>query len=219
MKILFKSIALVVIIFSLGINLYSQEQEKMETLFGSGKTSVGGYGGPEVKFAKLNSKLNNDWGVLLGLRGGVILNSALSFGGAGYLLFTDHKIKNSGYTADDVYLRFGYGGVFLEYINSSNSVVHFTLNSLIGAGGAAYTGPVWCEDCHRKWIYEGSGFFVFEPGATIDVNLLKNIRLSFGASYRIIAGLDLRDYNNNLLNDSKDLQGLSANIMLKFGDF
>ena len=55
-----------------------------ETLI-SGQLEYGGYGGPVVKF----TTINNDWEVMVGGRGGWIINHSFVLGGGGYGLVTD----------------------------------------------------------------------------------------------------------------------------------
>ena len=190
-----------------------QDKDESETLFGSGEITHGGYGGPEVKLTQLQGEM----GLMVGGRGGWIINSSFSIGGGGYGLVTTHKINNYPTFYDDssAYLRVGWGGVFLEYINNSNNLIHFTVNTLIGGGEASYTksyknGMMWGND---GWSYESTPFFVVEPGATVDLNVAKFFRISLGASYRFVSGVDLTRTTN------KDLSGASANLAFKFGKF
>jgi hypothetical protein len=156
-------------------------------------------------------------GLLVGGRGGWIINSSFSIGGGGYGLVTSPKINDYPTFYDDssAYLRVGWGGLFLEYINSSNKLIHFTVNALVGAGGASYTrsfhdGMNWDNS---GWVYESTLFLVVEPGATVDLNVAKFFRISLGASYRFVSGVELSRTAN------KDLSGPSANLAFKFGKF
>lgn len=204
------TLAISFILLMIGLNLYSQSEPK--TLFGNGDIRHGGYGGPEIKATQVNG---GEWGVLVGGRGGWILNSTFSLGGAGYGLVTSHKVPNYiSIHGKEVYLRYGYGGLFLEYINNSDEIFHFTINSLIGAGGAIYTTKInEIINGNKDYVYESSAFFVFEPGATVDVNILKNFRIGLGASYRLVSFLELPNTTN------KDIGGVSVNLIFKFGSF
>lgn len=209
MKKLFLILSLFLILFNASWAKSNDEEEEMETLFGT-QIRSGGYGGPEVKISPIQDEL----GVLVGGRGGWIINSTFSIGGGGYGLVTSHKIKNYSTTGDTIpYLRCGWGGVFLEYINSSNKLIHFTANTLIGGGGAVYTDEF--DDDNKKEIksYENSSFFVIEPGLSIEINIVKNFRIAIGASYRFISGLELSKTKNS------DIGGITANIIFKFGSF
>jgi hypothetical protein len=86
------------------------------------------------------------------------------------------------------------------------------VNSLLGWGIASYYLP-------RKPfmdgydIYDRSNFFVFEPGASLEMNLTKYMRLNIGGSYRIVTGSKL-GYNVD-----SDFSGFAVNLGLKFGFF
>ena len=188
------------------------DKDESETLFGDGEITHGGYGAVELKTTQIQGEL----GLLVGGRGGWIINSSLSLGGGGYGLVTTHSINDYKPPFDTTaYLRVGYGGAFIEYINNSNKLIHFTVNTLIGAGGASYTksyhdGMNWNDG---GWAYESTPFFVVEPGATIDLNVAKFFRISLGASYRFVSGVELSKTLN------KDIAGPSANLTFKFGKF
>jgi len=179
--------------------VFSQEEE---TLVG-GEIESGGFGGPVVKI----TQVNGESGVLMGGRGGWIINHRFVLGGGGYGLTTNHKAPNYS-TESPHYIEMGYGGLELEYIVSSNKVLHYSLQTLIGAGGV---------DLRDKWggsvDGENDSFFVVEPGANLELNVSKSIRISAGASYRHVVGVDYRGLGNS------DLSGLSANLALKFGKF
>lgn len=190
-----------------------QDKDESETLFGNGEITYGGYGAPELKLAQFQDEL----GLMVGGRGGWIINSSFSIGGGGYGLVTSHQIKNypTNYDDSSAYLRVGWGGLFMEYINSSDKLIHFTVNTFIGAGGASYTksmhdGMNYGND---GWAYESTPFFIVEPGATIDLNVAKFFRISLGASYRFVSGVELSRTAN------KDMSGPSANLTFKFGKF
>lgn len=204
--------------FLLPVMVYAQsEANKMETLFDGQEFKSGGYGALEMK----GVQLNGEWGFMLGGRGGWIINSMFSIGGGGYGLTSTHRTtyKEPSDTGKDTYLRLGYGGVFLEYTNSSSSLAHFTANTLIGWGSAAYSGELdeIFKDGDRKkssnWIYRSSNFFVVEPGVTAELNIAKSFRIALGASYRLVSGLDLPVTKNS------DLSGLSVNMAFKIGHF
>lgn len=195
-----------------------QEDEKQQTLLDSEYES-GGYGGPELILTEIMDKKS----MLIGARGGWIIGNILSIGGAGYILLGDNVIENynqpemQGYDST-VYLRMAYGGMFMEYINNSNKIVHFTVNALVGFGGASYTGSIkklinMPEEKQKDWNLENSTFFVFSPGISVDVNILPFFRLSAGASYRLTGALDLSR------TDTNDLNSYNIFLMLKFGKF
>jgi hypothetical protein len=193
----------------------SENNDEVKTLFGGKEFHSGGYGGLELKVTKVNSEV----GLMVGGRGGWIINNTFAIGLGGNGLVTNHLVKNvkDVYGKDtSAYLRIGYGGLILSYINSSNEVAHFTINMLLGAGGASYTSS-WNNLMNNRNNFdmfdENSAFFVFEPGLGIELNVTKFFRIELGASYRMISGLSLSKTVD------KDVSGLTGNLAFKFGSF
>jgi hypothetical protein len=163
-----------------------------ETLI-SGDIESGGCGGPVVKL----SGINETFAVFVGGRGGWIINHTFVIGGSFYGLVTDLFVSGNK-------LHMSYGGLWAEYIINSDSLVHFTVGTLIGMGNAHYDP-------------EGSDqqtYFVLEPEANVELNIVRFFRVCVGVSYRLALGFPgLSGLNTTSLN------GLSANLFLKFGHF
>ncbi|MFA6570316.1 MAG: hypothetical protein WCT77_03690 [Bacteroidota bacterium] len=202
-----------------------ENSQKIETLFGNDEFHSGGYGGPEIKFSPFKNAGKQKLGILVGGRGGWIVNSVFSIGGGGYGLVTSPEVyrKTSpllGGRDSVYYLRMGYGGMFFEYINSSSSLFHFTVNCLIGAGGASTTLSMkdmmnqnGNYDNDHNWVEDASAFFIVEPGAMVEMNVTSFFRLGMGASYRFVSGLDMKNVTDS------DLSNYSLNLIFKFGKF
>lgn len=210
-----KKLTLIMIFLICSASAYSQE---METLFGK-DVKHGYYGALDMKFADVN----NDLGVLVGGRGGWIINSTISIGLGGYGLATQRrydyeKLNPANIYNDDAVFNAGWGGLFLEYTYNSDKLFHFTANTLIGGGYALmreYSG-VYKFGNDDEWdsrILDDTGFLVIEPGVTGEVNITNWFRVSAGVSYRIVSGFDLTGFDNNTLS------GLNGNISFKFGKF
>jgi hypothetical protein len=195
--------------------------EEPETLFGSENVTIGGYVGPEVKF----TNINNDFGLMIGGRIGMLVNSNFTLGIGGYGLVTSHAVDNYyvqpniGNNMDSsAYLRVGYGGLHLGYIFEPSKVAHISVGVLVGAGGAAYTSTYWhnndnFQDHNNFTTYESSAFFTAEPMIGAEINIVKMMRIEASASYRYVSGLGLSNTEN------KDISGFSGNIIFKFGKF
>jgi hypothetical protein len=174
-----------------------------ETLI-SGDIESGGFGGPVVKLGSFNGET----GVLVGGRGGWIINHSFIIGGGGYGLANDVKARTPGPNGDR-YLNFGYGGLELEYIWEPNRLTHYSVLMLIGAGGLS-----WRDDNVRMGITpENDDFFVLEPEVNFTVNVTTYFRISAGASYRLISGVQSGASTN------ADLSGPSGVLTLRFGKF
>ncbi len=197
-----KTMMLFLLTILVALPVFAQEQ----TLF-AGKIEHGGYGGPVVKFTTVNDK----FGVLVGGRGGWIIDHTLVIGGGGYGLVNEVE-ANTVEPQIGKYLEFGYGGFEIEWVVNSDKLVHFSIHTLIGGGGVQYrseSGDIAFQDRYND------EFFVLEPGATLDINVTTWVRFSVGATYRYINGIE----SDSKLTSNTDLNGLSAMVMLRFGKF
>jgi hypothetical protein len=193
--------ALFLLIVILTLPVFAQEQ----TLIGSGDIENGGFVGTAVKV----TSINGENAVLVGGRVGWIINHTFVLGGAGYGLVTNVRVKKN---TDSVhqYIEMGYGGLDLEYIASSNDLVHLSLGLLIGAGGIGYKDEDNdMFDNHRTM----ESFFVMEPSVHANLNVTHFFRIAGGVSYRYVNGL------KSPLSTNTDLSGLSGVLTLKFGKF
>jgi len=181
--------------------------QKMETLL-SGDVSHGGFGGPVVKFSSVDGSL----GVWVGGRGGWIIGfspeHSLSIGGGGYGLATNHLAPVQDNPFLRKYAEVGYGGLELEYTNRSYQIAHFTISTLIGAGGVGL----------RDGDYESIGnkaeaFFVMEPGLHLELNVTHFFRVATGLSYRFVSGVSRDGFKDG------DFSGLNGVLTFKFGSF
>jgi len=177
--------------------------QEAETLF-TGDVSHGGFGGPAVKIGPVAGET----GVWLGGRGGWIINlgpeNAISLGGGGYGLVTDHEAPGE----DGLFALNGYGGFILEYTNKSYRMAHFTVTSLIGGGG------LMLRDSNFDDVEDDvDSYFVFEPGLHAELNVTHFFRVSAGATYRITSGINRFGFSDS------DFSGLNGVITLKFGKF
>lgn len=200
-------------------------EEKIETIFGSDGFTNGGFGAFEMKPGSINGKA----GLFLGGRGGWIINHVVSIGGGGYGLVTKPEIGRFTANGADttLSLNFGYGGLIFEYTNNSFKALHFTVNTLIGAGSASYKQINSLDadmENDNEWDNKlgSSTFFVVEPSITAEINVLSYFRVAIGASYRFVSGVDLAHYVGNsavVKTSAKDLSGFNGVISFKFGKF
>ncbi len=174
-----------------------------ETLI-EGDFRHGGFGAPVVKFTEIDSR----FGVLVGGRGGWIINGSVVIGGGGYGLANvanfEHLMNGAG---DPGELEMGYGGLELGYVHRPDKVVHVSLGLLIGAGGLT-----WNPD-GRSGAGADDAFFVAEPELAVVLNATTFLRAALGVSYRLTRDVELFD-----LRDA-DLSGFAAVVALKFGSF
>jgi len=213
-----KQLSMVLLFFFITGLMYGQEQA--ETLFGNGDVTFGGYGAVETKFTGLDSKA----ALLVGGRGGLIINHFFSIGLGGYGLVTKQSIDklkvSDPYNLDSTaYLRVGYGGLHLGISAEPNSLLHITGGLLIGGGWVAYTSNYSYSNHNHNFgesdwtVYNSSAFFVMEPYLGAELNVTSFFRLEASASYRFVSGVELP------LTKNSDIGGVSGNLTFKFGKF
>jgi len=199
---------LFVFLFIFGSVIYAQE----ETFMGQEEVSNGGFGAPVIKFTSINSQ----FGVLVGGKGGWIINHSIILGAGGYGLVnqTDGPVSS---VSNNVSLVLGYGGFEMGYIISSDKIVHSAVGILIGAGAVSqrknYNIFNYNITLPNLAALGYDNFFIAEPEVDIEFNIVRFLRIDIGASYRIISGV-----NQNGLKNS-DLAGVSGIMTLKFGKF
>jgi hypothetical protein len=186
-------------------------QAEEKTLVGSASVDNGGYGALVIKFSPINHK----FGVLVGARGGWIINHTFAIGLAGYGLVNNVPADSPGPWGETL-VNFGYGGLDLEYIANSDDLVHYSIHTLIGAGGVGFRNDAWSRmswDFHESANPLRNTFFVLEPGVNIDLNVTPWFRLSAGASYRFVGGV------TSEASSSEGLSGPSGMLTFRFGSF
>ena len=99
----------------------------------------------------------------------------------------------------DVFALGGYGGMFIEMIFFSNTVVHVTFPTSAGAGWLGYNedwenpqpptppGP----DGTNSSLIDEDIFWYVEPGVNLELNISRNFRMDFGMSRRFTEDLEL----------------------------
>jgi len=224
-----KKLIIVLFIFSSILPLYAQDN----TLIGE-INSVGFYISPVFKLGRLNDNdidaFRNDTTNVYYIGGqlGCIINHNLVIGVAGYSLASD--ISGLGVTLNDTLkYKFYYGGLLLKYILSPQSMLHFSVHSLIGAGILQYEniygntreyGHRYPRGRHHVAYYDEYNyqkykdvFYVFEPGIDIILNLHKHLRIGVGITYRYIKGFDYDDLKD------PNLKGLTTQAQIQIGYF
>lgn len=195
----------VVIFFLLFAPVFIYPQE--ETLVETGEIESGGYGALSVDFSKIAGKS----GVLVGGYGGWLINHTFLIGGGGYGL-ANHILAPQSVQSDPnnlLYVKLGYGGFMMEYIGNSQKLIHYTIQTLIGGGGASYA----LKDQFDVNEHKNSPFFVWELGVNGEINIVEYFRLCIGAKYRLISGVSITGLK------SSDFSGITADISFKFGSF
>ncbi len=151
----------------------TEKNDEYRTLFGGDKTTHGGYGGLSINYSQIDGKD----AVLVGARGGWIINHGISIGIGGYGFANDMNYeKNINGFYDNYSLAGGYGGLIIEPIIGAKWPVHISIPILIGAGGVAYINNYYGRpnyDYYNPYSEEVDAFFVLEPGIEVELNMVK----------------------------------------------
>jgi hypothetical protein len=196
---------------------FSQSQaQEVQTLFKSTRPS-GGYAALSNKFTTIKGEYAN----MAELYGGWFIKRRFLLGIGAAATTNSIKVPYQYSTAPLLNMNWEYGqfGLMTEYVFGSNRVVHLNLNLFSGAGFTVqYERRDWDEWDTPDYEYDDvehdeNFFYVIEPGAQLELNVFKWMRLSPGISYRKTFGSDGIGLNDN------DLSNWSYNISLKFGKF
>lgn len=195
------------VVCSLSLPALAQDNDEQQTLFGDFKiTHSGGYVGPAVRF----SAINGDFASFFGGYGGWFINKRFMLGGGGFGLVNNLPVPEANRIQPNLDLHYdmGYGGFMFEYVLSSDRILHLMGNFLVGGGSIEqdYEGEDDFEDTQ-------SGFFVFEPGGHVEVNVAPFFRVAGGITYRLVSGSDTIGIQDS------DLSSMSVSVSLKFGYF
>ena len=191
-----------------------KEDYQMQTLFGSNKKLAhGGYLGTTVA----GTKLNDEDAILVGGRLAWIIDHRFALGLAGSGLTNTINVDDIA-EGEQLQLSMGYGGLLLEPIIASRSPIHMSFPVIIGAGGVGFNNASYSyyNSNTQTWernFNESDAFFIVEPGAEVEINVLKFMRFAVGASYRFVNGVNLEKLDQNKLN------GLSVGATFKLGFF
>lgn len=184
--------------------------QETQTLF-NGDVAYGGFGGPIISFSDIGGEL----GIWVGGRGGWIINldpnNAVSLGGGGFGLVTEHeppRLPEDGLPERDYFALNGYGGFAFEYTNRSYKLIHPTISALIGGGGLMIRDRDF-DDIDRT----PDQYLVFEPGAELEMNLTHFLRIAAGISYRLTSGISRAGFSDS------DFSGFNGLLTLKLGSF
>lgn len=138
---------------------------------------------------------------LPGLRGGFYLNKRFAVGVAAHgVVGSDTKVDGDG-----VRHLGSYGGLLLQYVWRSDSLIHGTVESTIGDGRWCVAGMGGSDAC--------SQFMVLEPAANVEINVAKHVRIATGVGYRLAVAGDADGPS------SRDVSGLVIRSSLILGSF
>jgi len=157
----------------------------------------------------------NETMIMVGVRGGWIINHVLAMGFEGWGIIPSVKLENV--YQEDVIVLGGYGGFFLEPIIFSNQIVHVTFPVSGGAGWMGYnldfTDPNSVGNFGGSYLIDEDVYWYVEPGVALEVNVSRHFRMDFGASKRFTQDLELINTPSDAFDE------WSYFMTLKFGGF
>jgi hypothetical protein len=203
------------IIFLLCTTLFSQENESSEkkdeykTIFGHDRHN-GFYGALTIGYSEIDSKQ----AIIFGGRFELITGHSLGIGigGKGFINESYHNASLN----TNIFLAGGYVGLYFEPIVMPNYPVHISFPILLGAGGVSYINQN--KDYYHNKVEDSKAFLVAEPGAELEMNLTRFLRLALGVSYRFTTPFDVGTTSTTGIS-SNELKGFNYMLTFKFGRF
>lgn len=172
------------------------------------------FGAPTMKMTKINGQP----AIYAGGKIGWTINDRFTIGGAGYGLANNANVYYVGSDQNSYSgnIHTGYGGLYLEYIDSPNKLFHYSVSGTFGFGGLLVKNYEVEVPGTTPWC----AFYVIEPGASVVLNLTEYMRFGIEASYRYAN--DFR--RSNKYQEDSGLQGLnlsgfSGGFFIKVGLF
>ena len=128
-----------------------------------------------------------------------------------YGLVTSHLVSDGN---EDYEIGFGYGGLLLEYLKRPDNLIHYYATCILALGGVRFKVPgsfVYVDYTSYDVVY------IIEPSVNVCLNLSKLVKVSAGAGYRYVTGLDQASLNLGL--EETSLTGVSFNISFRIGKY
>ncbi len=187
----------------------SIRSSEIKTLFGNRDHSNGWYVGLGGGY----SQIDGHNAFTTSFRSAWIINHSFAIGLAATGFSNDLYVGHSAGT-DYSSVQGGYAGLLLQPVIFPKFPVHVSFPVLLGAGGAMSVSTYYNEPWEAYWERQDENFyFIVEPAAEVELNLVHWIRLSAGVSYRITSPVNLQGYSSSML------RGFAGNVTLSFGKF
>lgn len=168
----------------------------------------GAFGAPVLKF----TKLINHSALMVGGRGGWIINQRFVIGAGIYALTSNIEIPITyGHSSQSATINFNYGGLEFEFLLLQQSKFNISMAMLCAGGGVEF---YYNNKGTASSFSSSIDLLVWEPQLNFEVELYKWLHADAGASYRIISSYTEA---NNITKD--DLQGASFQLTFKFGAY
>ena len=161
-----------------------------------------GFGGPVLQLTGLTGA----FAATVGLAGGLTIRQRVSLGATAlWLLNPIDAGKTSGGAAQR--LNINFGGLLVAVVVARTKRVDFTVEGVVGGGGACLQNP------QTGGCYARTPMFVGQPGVGLHVRLAPVVRLALGLGYRVVAAKAWTGPG------SRELGAPVGTVMLEFGWF
>ncbi|MDD3742395.1 MAG: hypothetical protein PHX54_02075 [Lentimicrobiaceae bacterium] len=170
---------------------------------GSNAHKLSSYGSVFIKSTRIMGKYNPQVGGM----GAIVFNNKIAAGAFGNGLMQSVDFLGSNLNdnqTDKLYLKYGYGGLFVEYFLIRNSRFQLSMPLKLGYGLAG----VYSETTDDR--IEKSRLIVLEPELHFDIKTGKHLALSAQFGYRFADVDGLHNITDN------HLSGFSVGLGLKF---
>jgi len=178
--------------------LNPDEVEDTNVIF-SGDPEYGIYLAPTTQISEFQGQSR----VFFGGRGGLVVSDVLRVGGGANWLLGGPNVHVRGAPR----LRMRYGGGLIGVNIGSETLVHPSIDVLIGGGKAHYEGGGVAMNGRS------ASFFVVDASTGLDFNLAEGVRFHIGGGYRYLSQLQLPGIY------PRDVSGAVGMAQLKFGAF
>ncbi len=188
------------------------------TLLGGGDHSVRGF----ISFNSKGIQLNNQVAVLVGAEANIVFGHKINVGFFGYGKVND--VQSNFFDAQGFrhYYELGMGGVKIEPVLFTNSLIHLTIPVQLGAGAMSLNSRRiidygnYYNNNFGDWestLYDFDTFVFAEPSLSAELNIFKHLRLNAGVGYLFTDRINLAGTS------ALPMEGFTANISLRLGWF
>ncbi len=160
-------------------------------------------------------KMNNKDTYFPSFKVAYVANRKVEVGFVGTFFYSQQNYYNTTNQINEDIVG-GYGGLHIEPILFSKSIVNISFPVLIGGGGLAVIDSNFDhenEEFDENDFDEADAFAIIEPGINLLFNVSRFLQFEAGVKYRFSSDLDLQPTN------LKRINGFSAGIGIKVGVF
>jgi hypothetical protein len=166
------------------------------------RPKIVGFLGPALHLTRLDA----GFGAIVGINAGAWIRERFGVGGAVLWLLNPIDAGKTSLGAMQR-LNVNYGGLTLAVVVARNKALSFTLEGLIGGGGACLQNP------SNGSCFARTAMFVGQPGVGLHIRLGPIVRLVLGFGYRLVKA---RAWTGP---GDRQLGGPTGTVMLELGWF